>query len=54
MRLIIPDEISEMNKKIVPYLKLIEGKGMVLVDDAPDEIKQMKIKVDKWFESHKE
>lgn len=49
MRKIVPKEISEMTQKIMPYLKFVEGVGMVLVDDAPNEIKEMKIKVDKFF-----
>ena len=49
MRLIIPDEILNMQKEYAPYLHYVEGKGRVLVDDAPPEIVEMKAKVEKWF-----
>lgn len=49
MRLIIPNEIQNMQKKYAPYLRYVEGKGRVLVDDAPSEIVEMKAKVEKWF-----
>ena len=49
MRKIVPKEISEMNKKIIPYLKFVDGVGMVLVDDAPEEIRKMKSEVEDFF-----
>lgn len=54
MRLIIPDEIKIMQEQYIPYLHFVEGKGRVLVEDAPPEIVEIKAKVDKWFADHME
>lgn len=53
MRLIIPKEISDMSRKVFPYLQLVEGQGLVLKPDAPSDIVQMRETVLQWFADNK-
>ena len=52
MRIIIPKEIKEMQDKIAPYKQYVEGQGVVLVSDAPEEIVNLNRIVSKWFEEN--
>lgn len=55
MRIIIPDEIKEMQNRVRPYLRFERNRpdpGWYLKDDAPPEIVEMKHKITKWFEEH--
>lgn len=55
MRLIIPQDIKDMQDKVFPYMHIEkdrENPGWYLNDDAPPEIVEMKHKITKWFEDH--
>lgn len=52
MRLIIPKEICDMQDKYAQYMHYEKGAGMVLDSNAPQEIIDAKIIVDKWFAEH--
>ena len=52
MRQIIPKEVTEMLNKQAPYLHYVEGNGMVLKEDAPPEIVEIRVKTLKWFREH--
>lgn len=52
MRHIIPKEITEMLDKQAPYLHYVEGIGMVLREDAPPEIVEIREKTLEWFREH--
>ena len=49
MRIIIPEEINEMLEKQKPFLHYVEGEGVVLVPDAPDDIVKLREKTLEWF-----
>lgn len=50
MRLIIPEEISKKLEMQEPYLHYVKGQGMVLVDDAPEEIVKLRKETLEWFD----
>ena len=52
MRTIIPDEIKDMLLRQRPFLHYVKGKGMVLVDDAPAEIVEMRERTQKWVDDN--
>ena len=52
MKISIPKEIEELLIKQAPSLKYVEGKGRVLVDDAPLEIVKSREITSKWFSEH--
>lgn len=52
MRQIIPEEISKKIDNVMPYMKFVEGKGRVLISDAPQDIVSMKQEIDEWFKEH--
>lgn len=53
MRLIIPEDISKKLEMQEPFLHYVKGRGMVLVDDAPNDIIKIREETLKWFEDHR-
>ena len=53
MRLIIPEDIKNMIERVTPYMQYVDDVGMVLKDDAPQEIIDMKRKISEWFDENR-
>ena len=51
MRFSLPDEIAEMNRKIIGYMFFDKkSHSMRLRDDAPEEIRNMYSKTQEWHD----
>lgn len=54
MRIIIPQDISDLGDMVAPYLKYTEGEGMTLSPDAPEEVVEALKKLKQWHNEHHE